>query len=143
MCTDLGVTPEHLVCISRDSVLVNGAACRLLQEGVFNAAENQLCIAHTLNNVGSRMHFDVLQRFMTPWLELVGGRNPHEGARNLWRKFVRPTTVPGYSAVRWHSVAEIQFVIAEHLNQFPHCTCPSLPSPHLTSLSLPTASPAE
>lgn len=75
ICTDLAVPPEMLVCISRDSVLVNSATCQMLTAAPFSAAENQLCISHTLNNVGSRISFDLLGEFMTSWLELVGGRN--------------------------------------------------------------------
>lgn len=117
LCTDLGMEPEMLVCISRDSVLVNGAACRMLCTSPFHAAENQLCISHTLNNVGSRIKFGVLSEFMTPWLELVGGRNPHRGAQALWRAAVAPQVVPGYSKVRWHSLAEIQIMLAENFDK--------------------------
>lgn len=117
LCTDLGIAPELLICISRDSVLVNGAACRMLTTSPFHAAETQLCISHTLNNVGSRITFDVLSEFMTPWLELVGGRNPHRGAQALWRAAVAPQAVPGYSKVRWHSLAEIQVVLAENFDK--------------------------
>lgn len=119
VCTELSVPPEMVVCMSRDSVLVNGAACRLLRECNFGCSEVQMCISHTLNNVGSRLHFSVLSEFMTPWLELVGGRNPHRGAQSLWRQAVYPTSVPGYSHVRWHSLAEIQFVLAEHFDKLP------------------------
>lgn len=117
LCSDLGFQPEMVVCISRDSVLVNGAACRLLTTSPFYAAENQMCISHTLNNVGSRIKFDVLSEFMTPWLELVGGRNPHRGAQAMWKAAVAPQVVPGYSKVRWHSLAEIQIVLAENFDQ--------------------------
>lgn len=117
ICTDLAVPPDNLVCISRDSVLVNGAACRMLTEAPFTGAENQLCISHTLNNVGSRIRFDVLSEFMTGWLELVGGRNPHRGAQSLWRSLVAPQRVPGYSKTRWHALAEIQVVIAENFDK--------------------------
>lgn len=117
ICSELGLNPEDVVCISRDSVLVNGAACRLLQQGAFCYAENQLCIAHTLNNTGSRLNFPVLTEFFTPWLELVGGRHPHRGAQALWRHAVHPQSVPGYSAVRWHASAEIQFVLAAHYDK--------------------------
>lgn len=117
ICTELAVPPENLVCISRDSVLVNGAACRMLTAAPFSAAENQLCISHTLNNVGSRISFDVLSEFMTSWLELVGGRNPHRGAQALWRNAVAPQRVPGYSKVRWHSLAEIEVVLAENFDK--------------------------
>lgn len=119
LCTELGVDPRMLVALARDSVLVNGAACRILQQGVFNTAENQMCIAHTLNNVGGRINFAELAEFMTPWLELVGGRHPHRGAQALWRRAVHPTPVPGYSHVRWYANAEIQFVLAEHYNKLP------------------------
>ena len=51
---------------------------------------------------------------MTPWLELVGGRNPHRGAQSIWKSTVAPTPVPGFSNTRWYAAAEIQFVIAEN-----------------------------
>lgn len=100
---ELGIDPALLVNIARDSVAVNGAvgaAARILLESPFSCAENQLCIAHTLNNVGGALSFDTLQEFMTPWLELVGGRNPNRGAQALWRSTVSPTVVPGYSKTR-------------------------------------------
>lgn len=117
LCTELRLPSHMVVCFSRDSVLVNASACRLLTQSPFTAAENLMCIAHTLNNVGSRIHFDVVHEFMTPWLELVGGRSPHRGAQALWRATVRPTQVPGFSNVRWHSKAEIEFVLAEHFDR--------------------------
>lgn len=117
ICTDLALPPENIVCLSRDSVLVNGATCRMLTAAPFSAAENQMCMSHTLNNVGSRIKFVVLSEFMTSWLELVGGRNPHRGAQSLWRRAVAPQRVPGYSKVRWHSLAEIEVVIAENFNK--------------------------
>lgn len=117
LCTELAVSPDMLVAISRDSVLVNGLACKLLMQSPFNAAENQLCIAHTLNNVGARIQFYVLSEFMTPWLELVGGRHPHRGAQALWRAAVHPATAPGFSNTRWYSLAEIQFVLARHYDK--------------------------
>lgn len=117
ICTDLSISPLKVVCLTRDSVLVNGAACRLLTSSPFRAAENQLCISHTLNNMGSRINFSVLNDFMTSWLELVGGRNPHRRAQALWRHVVAPQRVPGYSKVRWHSLAEIQALLAENFHR--------------------------
>lgn len=106
-----------LVCMTRDSVLVNGAACRILQEGIFSASENQLCISHTINNCGKRIDLNVLQEFITPWLELVGGKNPHQGAKALWKSAVRPQQVPGFSTTRWYAGAEIEFVLAENFDK--------------------------
>lgn len=117
ICTELGMDPEKVVAFSRDSVLVNGSACRILCESPFEASEDLLCICHTCNNVGERLAFDVLSAFMTPWLELVGGRDAHAGARSLWRAAVAPQTVPGFSNVRWYSKAEIQFVLAENFHK--------------------------
>lgn len=117
LCRELQVAPDMVVCLSRDSVLVNGVACRLLMQSTFVFAENQMCIAHTLNNVGSHINFDTLSQFMTPWLELIGGRHPHRGAQGLWRTAVSPQQVPGFSNVRWYSTAEIQFVMAENYDK--------------------------
>lgn len=47
LCAELVVEPDRIVRISRVSVLVNWAACPILNEGVFSSAENQLCITHT------------------------------------------------------------------------------------------------
>ena len=117
LCSELGVAPQFVVSISRDSVSVNGAACRLLTQGILASAEDIMCMSHTLNNVGARISLDTLRAFMTPWLELVGGRNPHRGAQSLWRQLVSPMKVPGYSNTRWYSVAEIQFVLAENFDR--------------------------
>ena len=54
---------------------------------------------------------------MTPWLELVGGRNPHQGTKALWKRAVTPQKVPGYSITRWHASAEIQFMLAENFDK--------------------------
>lgn len=117
LCTDIGLDPTYVVSMSRDSVAVNGAASRLLSESAFNSTENILCMCHTLNNVGAQIIMEPLATFTTAWLELVGGRHPHIGARNLWRQTVAPQAVPGFSNVRWFSKAEIQFVIAENFDQ--------------------------
>lgn len=118
LCTEHGIPPSMVCSISRDSALVNGAACRSLREATFTAAADNLCISHTLNNVGEHLQLDHLKSFMTPWLELVGGSNPHHGAQRLWRETVNGP-VPGYSKVRWHSVGEIAIKIAENFNQLP------------------------
>lgn len=117
LCTELAIDPANLVSMSRDSVLVNGAACARLHAGAFCWAENLLCMSHTLNNVGGKLSFPVLQEFFTPWLELVGGRHPHFGAQALWKQAVHPQRVPGYSKVRWFASAEIQFVLADHFDK--------------------------
>lgn len=78
-----------------------------------------MCICHTLNNVGGQIEFPILSSFMTSWLELVGGRHPHIGARDLWRETVAPQTVPGFSNTRWYAKAEIEFVLAENFNRLP------------------------
>ena len=101
-----------IVNTARDSVAVNGAACRLLTAGTYTSAADTLCFCHTLCHVGEHFELTVLDEFMTPWLELVGGRNPHAGAKLLWKQTVAPDTVPGYSNVRWYAKAEIEFVIA-------------------------------
>ena len=100
----------HVVNLARDSVAVNGAACRRLRV-TFTSAAVSLCFCHTLCHVGERFELPTLKEFKTSWLELVGGRDPHKGAQALWKEMVK-VTVPGYSKVRWYSWAEILFVIA-------------------------------
>lgn len=117
LCTDLGFDPAFVVSMSRDSAAVNGAASRLLAESPFNATEKILCICHTLNNAGGQISMEPLATFTTAWLELVGGRHPHVGAKALWAQTVAPQRVPGFSNVRWFSKAEIQFVIAENFEK--------------------------
>lgn len=107
-----GVPVNRVVGLFRDSVSVNGAACRRLKN-VYTSAVDLLCICHTLCHVGEHFAFEVLDSFMTPWLELVGGRNPHAGAKSLWKSRVAPAKVPSYSNVRWYAKAEIIFVIGE------------------------------
>ena len=106
------VPASYVVGLSRDSVAVNGAACRRLMVTMTSACD-LLCICHTLCHVGARFELTVLDKFMTPWLELVGGRSPHAGAKMLWKESVSPAVVPGYSNVRWYAKAEIIFVIGE------------------------------
>lgn len=101
----------HVVNIARDSASVNGAACRRLRT-TFTSAADSLCFPHTLCHVGERFELPTLKKFKTPWLELVGGRDPHKGAQGLWKEMVQ-VQVPGYSHVRWWAWAEITFVIAE------------------------------
>lgn len=119
LLTELGIEPEQVVSFSRDSVAVNGAACRLLCSATFTCAESILCICHTLNNAGSQVDFPVLASFTTVWLDFVGGRHPHTGARDMWRSTVAPQVVPGFSNTRWFSKAEIQFVLAENFSRLP------------------------
>lgn len=45
LCVEYGMDPEHLVCLSRDSVSANGAACALLTSNPFIRADSMLCIA--------------------------------------------------------------------------------------------------
>jgi hypothetical protein len=99
-----------IVNIARDSVKVNGAACRRLRVS-FSSAADTLCVCHTLCHVGEHFALLTLTEFKTPWLELAGGRHPHKGAQALWKEMVA-VNVPGYSAVRWYAWAEIIFVIA-------------------------------
>ena len=107
-----GIPSANVVGFSRDSVSTNGAACRRLMI-TYTSAADLLCICHTLCHVGEHFQLPTLDEFMTPWLELVGGRNPHAGAKMLWKETVAPAAVPGYSHVRWYSKAEIIFVIGE------------------------------
>ena len=107
-----GIPIVNVVNLARDSVSVNGAACRRLMS-TFTSAADSLCFCHTLCHVGERFVLEVLTEWKTPWLELVGGRDPHRGAQSLWKQMVAPAAVPGYSKVRWHSWAEILFVLAE------------------------------
>ena len=106
-----GIGAARVVNLVRDSASVNGAACRRMLV-TFTSAVGTLCGCHTLCIVG--VHFDLptLAEFKTPWLELAGGRNPHHGAKALWKAMVE-VSVPGYSNVRWYAWAEITFVIAE------------------------------
>ena len=113
----LGVQPHFVVNSSRDSAATNGAACNLLLANPYINAANTLCIAHTISNTGERIILPRLAEFTTPLLELVGGRNPHSGAKALWKSMVAPQVVPGYSKVRWWSKAEIWFVMAENFDQ--------------------------
>lgn len=108
-----GIPPPFVVCFSRDSVSLNGAACRVLTASPFTNACDVMCISHTLSNAGKHFEFPTLDKFKTPWLELVGGRDPHAGAKKLWKETVAPQAVPGYSKVRWWAWAEITFVVAE------------------------------
>ena len=106
-----GIGATYVVNLARDSVKVNGAACRRLLV-TFTSALDTLCFAHTLCNVGKHFQLATLDEFKTPWLQLAGGRDPHKGAQALWKVLVGGS-VPGYSAVRWYAWAEITFVIAE------------------------------
>jgi hypothetical protein len=106
------VPAMFVIGLLRDSCSTNGAACRRLKV-CFPAAADVMCVCHTLCHVGEHFILPVLDEFMTPWLELVGGRGAHHGARALWRETVAPAEVPGYSNIRWYAKAEIIFVIGE------------------------------
>jgi hypothetical protein len=113
----LGIPYDFVINTSRDSASTNGAACNLMLANPLINATDTLCISHTVSNAGDHIIMQTLFEFTTPWLELVGGRDPHEGAKNLWKSMVAPQVVPGYSKVRWWSKAEIWFVMAENFNQ--------------------------
>lgn len=117
---EYGLDPDRLVGIARDSVSMNGAACNLLCANPFIKADSILCISHTLNNCGKCLELRVADdEFMTPWLDLIGGRDPNRGAQALWKATVHPQSVPGFSTTRWYSKAEIMFVIAENFSRLP------------------------
>ena len=111
--TQLCVRSTSVVNFTRDSCSTNGVACRTLIQHPFRNASDIMCISHTLNNTGSRLLLPTLDKFKSPWLQLAGGRQPHTGAKKLWKQMVSPQSVPGYSTVRWWSWASITFVIAE------------------------------
>lgn len=113
----LNISSSLVVNTSRDSASVNGAACTLMLGNPLINAANTLCISHTISNAGDHIVLPTLSEFTTPWLELVGGRDPHAGAKALWKTMVAPQEVPGYSKVRWWSKAEIWFVMAENFDK--------------------------
>lgn len=115
----LGIQPHLVVNSSRDSASTNGAASKLFLANPYINAADTLCISHTVSNVGDHIEMPMLAEFTTPWLELVGGRDPHAGAKALWKSMVAPQVVPGYSKVRWWSKAEIWFVMAEKFDKLP------------------------
>lgn len=119
LCTTLRLPlpASHVVSMCRDSASVNASACRRLCQNPFTAAAQFLCMCHTLNNAGAHIVLPTLNEWMTPWLELVGGSDPHRGAQTLWKDTVAPATVPGYSKTRWYAKAEIQFVLAEQFDK--------------------------
>eukprot|EP00967_Tisochrysis_lutea_P120207 scaffold196836_cov28-Tisochrysis_lutea.AAC.1 len=84
-----------------------------------------MCLSHTLSNAGEQINLPALiEEWMTPWLELVGGRDPHRGAQSLWAHMVapqRPKSAGLQPGEVWWSKAEICFDIAEnssHLKTF-------------------------
>lgn len=113
----LCIPAQNVVCLPRDGCSTNGAAMRLMLANPFINAIDSMCFCHILSLCGERINLPVLSSFTTPWLELVGGRDPHHGAKNTWASLVHPAKVPGYSKVRWYSKAEIQFVQAENAHQ--------------------------
>lgn len=117
LISDLRIPALNVVCLPRDSCATNGAALRVLRANPFINAVDVMCICHILSCAGERIELPTLSDFMTPWLELVGGRDPHAGAKALWAEMVAPTPVPGFSKVRWWSKAEIHFVQAENAQQ--------------------------
>lgn len=117
LITEMGIDASRVVALPRDSCSTNGAAIRLMLNNPFYNATDIMCICHILNCMGERIRFPLLQEFMTPWLDLVGGREPHAGAKGLWSQMVAPQSVPGYSKVRWWSKAEIQFLMAENVDK--------------------------
>lgn len=119
LCTTLQLDPLRLAGISRDSASVNGAACNRLMSNPFVNALTIMCICHTINNAGHHLELPLLNEWMTPWLDLIGGRNPHQGAKNLWKHTVEPMSVPGFSNVRWYAKAEICYVIAKNFDKLP------------------------
>ena len=55
----------------------SSASCARKEEQHRPSAADTLCFCHTICHVGEHFELTVLDEFMTPWLELVGGRNPH------------------------------------------------------------------
>ena len=103
-----GIPNNMIINTARDSVAVNGAACRLLLTATYTSAADTLCFCHTLCHVGEHFELVVLDEFMTPMLELACGRNPHAGAKLLYKQTVGVENTAGYSNVRWYAKAEIE-----------------------------------
>ena len=109
LLTQLKVLITQLVGFIRDSCSVNGAAVRTLST-TFTAAQDMLCLCHTLNHLGAHFKLDLLDCFTSAWIKLIySSRQAYE----IWRAAIG-TRVVGYSAVRWHATAEIQFQLGEN-----------------------------
>lgn len=80
--------------------------------GMFASAADIMCVAHTLNNAGSRLNFPTLGPFSNAWVTLM---NSH-GARALWAAEIGRSP-RRYSSVRWHALAEMHFEVATHFSR--------------------------
>jgi hypothetical protein len=94
----------NIMCFNRDSCAANGVATRALIN-TFTAADDILCICHTLNNAGEHFVFALVLAFMSVWVKLIYGTS---AAKAVWRDLINESVV-GYSTVRWFALAEIMF----------------------------------
>jgi len=60
---------DSVIGFMRDSAAVNGSAINML--GMFTCAVNIMCGSHTLNNVGTHLHFSALASFSSAWVTLM------------------------------------------------------------------------
>lgn len=112
LLTRLQLPIKKVVCFSRDSASVNGAAVRQLRQ-TFGLASDILCICHTLNHLGDHFELSTLDEFLTAFIKLVYSSAQ---AKELWRRTIGEG-VKGYSNVRWWCKAEIAMQIARHFGQ--------------------------
>lgn len=86
----LGFPSDCVINMTRDSCATNGAACRIMRQLPLVNSADMMCIAHVLSGAGERIETPTLVEFTTPWLDLVGGRQPNAAAKRMWATMVAP-----------------------------------------------------
>lgn len=98
---------------ARDSCATNGAALRSLKLCAMPNVMDVMCFSHTLHNCAKHMDLEVLESWLTPWLQLMA--HSHR-AKCVWRDETGEPPVL-FSKVRWWSRMECASQIARHF----HC----------------------
>lgn len=91
----------------RDSAAMNGACVRHLKV-TFPAAEDMLCLPHTLCHLGEHFELAELDEFMKVWIKLM---TSSKQATGLWKVTIDESP-ENYSAIRWYALMEIIMQIA-------------------------------
>lgn len=109
-----GLSKRQCVGFVSDSCSVNIAATTRLTQ-YWPMADHLLCLAHTLDNAGSKAELTTVKAFVDDWLQLFG----HSHAARVILKRLHGTAVVSFSSVRWHSREEVQKFIFSIFDDLP------------------------
>lgn len=102
LATVYQVQPDNLLAAMRDRAAVNTAAIRTIQP-LYRCMLDGQCFSHTLDHVGEKMETDLLDSFVSNWIQLFA----HSPKSRLEWKSRTGVAVKSYCKTRWWSKYEV------------------------------------